>query len=350
MFARNRTALWTLQAALVVCAACKVLAAADCTPPHVRAMPSTWRYGFPPAVEKGGLTFAGSRIPLERPDVRDRILREINYLLMDRRSRVVLWLTRHDLFKDVILPTLAKYDMPQEFALLAGVESSYNPRALSSAGAYGYWQFIKSTATAGQKNSEQYDWRMAVTKWKDERADLVRSTHAAAKYLAWMNRSMKVGLEGAPEREGLGDWLLAAASYNAGPRRVLERMNLFGANSYWDTPLPIETEKYVPRLIAISLIHANRQFYGVPLEPGKGVAFETIEDITLKKDLSMSVMAKMLNMTPRSVWALNSQINPEEAEFPALSGRKPISHVIHVPKGSGKKFLAELKAKGYTAK
>lgn len=346
----RRAVLWALVAALAAFGWVSECRAADCTPPHAKAVSSPGRYGLPPAVEKAGLIFAGARIPIDRPDVRRRIIDEINYLLMDRRSRVVLWLTRRDHLKDVILPILGSYDVPQEFAMLAGVESSYNPRALSSAGAYGYWQFLKSTAVAGLKNSEQYDWRMAVTKWKDERADLVRSTHSAARYLAWMNRSMKVRLEGEAEKEGLGDWLLAAASYNAGPRRVIERMNLFGSRSYWDTPLPFETEKYVPRWIAISLIHANRRFYGVPLEPGKGIEFDELPDVTLKKDLSITAMAKMLDATPRFVWELNSQINVEQAAFPALAGRKQISHVINVPKGSGKKFLAALKAQGYTAK
>jgi membrane-bound lytic murein transglycosylase D len=269
---------------------------------------------------------------------------------MDRRSRVTLWLTRYDRFKDVILPMLAKYDIPREFALLAAVESSYNPRALSSAGAYGYWQFLKSTAVAGPKNSPDYNWTLKVVKWKDERADIVKSSRSAAMYLAWMNRSMKVNLEGAPEKEGLGDWLLAAACYNAGPRRVIERMNLFGARSYWDTPLPVETEKYVPRLIAIALIHANRQFYGVAQGPEKGIAFDTLEDVRLKKDLPLPVAAKMLHMTPRALWELNSQMNPEQASFPAQSGRTKIVHEIHVPRGTGKKFLADIKAKGYLEK
>ena len=117
------------------------------------------RYRLPPQVEKSGFRFAGQDVPLHRPEVRSRVLKEINYLLLDRRSRVFYWLTRSDSLKPVIGPILKKYEIPQEFIFLAAIESNYNARALSSAGAFGYWQFIKSTALAGPVGSPEYDWK-----------------------------------------------------------------------------------------------------------------------------------------------------------------------------------------------
>ncbi len=307
-----------------------------------------FRYGFPPHVEKSGLVFATHNIPLHRQDIRYRILKELNYLLQDRRSRVVLWLTKADALKPTIAPILRKYNVPSEFIYLAAIESSYNGRALSSAGAYGYWQFIKSTALCGPSGCDEYDWKMSITNWKDDRGDLVLSTHSAAKYLAWMNRVKKVSRDEKVEKEGFQDWLLTAAAYNAGPGRVTQRMNAFRANLYWDAPLPIETERYVPRWIAVGLIHKYREFYGVQIPPPRGVAFDTIEKVRLEKDLSFTAMAKLLNSTPREVWALNTQISSEKAVFPARSGRSPITHTIHVPKGARQKFLAQLAAHGYT--
>jgi membrane-bound lytic murein transglycosylase D len=250
----------------------------------------------------------------------------------------------------VILPILHKYGVPSEFAYLAAIESSYYSRALSSAGAFGYWQFLKSTAQSGPAGADSYDWKMSMTKWKDDRADLIHSTHSAAKYLAWMNRVMKVKLDGDKEREGFDDWLLTAAAYNAGPKRVLERLNGFGASSYWDVPLPTETERYVPRWIAVGIISSHREFYGVQIPPGRPVSFEAVKNVSLKKDLTIHAMAELLNITPRAVWTLNTQIPPEKSVFPAKSGRKSITHTIYVPKGTRTKFLAQLKAHGYTDK
>lgn len=321
-----------------------------CAPPHFHGVRDGFSYGFPRGVERDVLTFAGEKVPLSRQDVKARILREINYLLLDRRSRVLYWLSRADSLKRVMVPILAEYELPTEFIYLAAIESSYDGRALSSAGAFGYWQFIKSTALCGPAGCDQYNWKMNITRWKDDRADLVRSTHSAARYLTWMNRVKKISLNGSGERDGFKDWLLTAAAYNAGPTRVIQRLNAFGAKSYWDVPLPSETERYVPRLIALSLIAAHRDFYGVKVHSRSVVAFETLTHVRLKKDLSFAAMARLLDTTPREIWRLNSQIPSEQSVFPAKSGRTSIAHTIHVPKGTVKKFTDQLAAHGYTGK
>lgn len=325
-------------------------ASSACPPPHFDTISDGFRYGFPPQIEKTGLVFASKPIPIHRRDIRNRILKELNYLLQDRRSRVLLWLSRSDSLKPVIAPILRKYNVPPEFIYLSAIESSYNSRALSSAGAFGYWQFIKSTAQCGPSGCDQYDWKMQITKWMDDRADLVHSTHSAAKYLAWMNRVKKVSLGENADRQGFDDWLLTAAAYNAGPTRVIQRLNSFGAHSYWDVPLPIETEKYVPRWIAISLISRHRDFYGVQIPLRTKIAFDAIDKVRLEKDLSFASMASLLGITPRTVWSLNTRVFPEKGIFPARSGKTVITHTIHVPKGARNKFLAQLVAHGYVKK
>lgn len=318
--------------------------------PHLDSINTGFRYGLPPEIEKRGLEFASQRIPLERPDVRHRIVQEINYLLLDRRSRILVWLARADYYKPVILPILKEYKLPSVYVFLPAIESSYDPRALSSAGAYGYWQFIKSTATCGPPKCDQYDWTMQVTGWKDERGDLVRSTHSGARYLAWLNRVKRVGINGNDPKDGFQDWLLTTAAYNAGPTRVLERMNLFGASSYWDVPLPEETEKYVPRLMAMWIISNNRDFYGVKVPSQGTVAFDTLKKVQLRKDLSFAAIAKLLHTTPRDIWKLNAQIYPSKLVFPAKAGRKTLAHTIRVPKGKGGMFRSQLAAHGYIGK
>ncbi len=312
--------------------------------------PDGLRYHLPPQVEKSGFRFAGQEVPLDRPEVKNRILKEINYLLLDRRSKVFFWLSRSDSLKPVIGPILNKYEIPQEFLYLAAIESNYNGRALSSAGAFGYWQFIKSTALSGPAGTPHYDWKRVINNWKDERADLVKSTHSAARYLAWLNRVKKVNLNGYPDRNGFNDWFLTAASYNAGPARVLQRLNTYETTNYWDAPLPVETEKYVPRWIALGLISRYRGFYGLHIKPGASTSFDTVEHVKLSKNLSFAEMARMLNTTPRAIWLLNSQIPFEKAVFPARDGGTFVKHTVHVPKGTSKKFLARLESHGFKKK
>ncbi len=321
-----------------------------CMPPHLGTMQDGFRYGFPPEVEKQGMVFARQKVFLHREDVRRRILNELNYLLLDRRSRVVLWLERADAIRPIIAPILRQYRVPGEIIYLAAIESNYNPRALSSAKAYGFWQFMPATAKNGRNAGAQYDWTMKLTHWADERADLVKSTHSAAKYLGWLNDVRKITLSDGKEQPGFGDWFLSVASYNAGPNRVIQRLTEFGEKSYWDVPLPMETERYVPRWIAIGLISRYRKYYGVEVARQPALAFDTIDDLQLKKDLSVATVAKLLKTTPRKIWMLNSELTPEKAVFPAKSGRTSIKHTIKVPKGTKTDLLSKLAAEGYVQK
>lgn len=325
-------------------------ASVQCPAPHLGSVKDGFRYGFPSQIEKEGLPYASAKIPLSRRDVKQRILQEINYLLLDRRSRILLWLSMGDYLRPVILPILKKYNLPPEFLYLAAIESSYNGRAMSSAGAFGYWQFIKSTAKCGPSGCPELDWTMFVSASHDERGDIVKSTHSAARYLAWMNRMKKITLEGKGEQAGFNDWLLSAAAYNAGPTRVTQRLNSFGAKSYWDVPLPPETERYVPRWIAVGIISKYRDFYGVQVPSRGTMSFETLSDVKLKKDLSFAAAARLLGTTPRMVWELNAHVPPEKAVFIARAGKKAIHHTIRVPKGQASKFRSQLVAHGYTTK
>ncbi len=315
--------------------------------PHFAGIRDGFRYGFPPHVRKNGLRFAGKKVPIHRKSVRDRILRQLNYLLLDRRSLVLLWLHRAHHRRPVILPILKKHKVPLEFIYLAAIESSYDSRSLSSAGAYGYWQFMKATAKHGPSNDKQYDWSMEMNRWKDERADLTASTRAAARYLAWLNRVKKVSVSGKQHRSGFHDWFLTAAAYNAGPARVGQRMRDFGTGNYWDLPLPVETEKYVPRWIALGLIGRYRKFYGVNIAPAEEISFDRVGNVRLRKNLTFAALAKLLGSTPREVGNLNTEIAPEKAVFPAKHRGRWISHTIYVPKGKGKTLISKLKARGY---
>ncbi len=98
------------------------------------------------------------------------------------------------------------YGLPAELAYLPHVESSYNPKAYSKAGAAGIWQFTRATG-------RQY---MIINSFIDERNDPLLSTRAAARFLKSSYKQ-------------LGSWPLALTAYNygqAGMERALrERKN-----------------------------------------------------------------------------------------------------------------------------
>jgi membrane-bound lytic murein transglycosylase D len=127
-------------------------------------------------------------------------------------------------------PYFAAQKIPPELVWVAEVESSFNPRARSPAGAVGLFQLMPATATAmGLRLRPQ-----------DERTDPDKSAQAAAKYLRYLYVRFK-------------DWRLALAAYNAGETRVrtLLSRNKTGTFDAIAAKLPAETQMYVPRIEAV---------------------------------------------------------------------------------------------------
>lgn len=147
-----------------------------------------------------------------------------------------------------IVEQVEKRDMPAELALLPAVESGFRPFAYSPDGAAGLWQFMP--ATGGMLGLKQ-DW------WYDGRRDLISATDAALEYLERLNTRLD------------GDWLHALAAYNAGGgtvRRAIRKAERQGkSTAFWDLDLPGETDRYVPRLLALAEIISDPGRYGLAL-------------------------------------------------------------------------------------
>lgn len=100
-----------------------------------------------------------------------------------------------------------KLGIPAEIALLPFVESSFENRALSSAGAAGIWQFTRGTGRI----------YMSVTRKLDERLDPTKATHAAARLLM-------------DNYNALGTWPLAITAYNHGRGGMLRAQSEVGSS------------------------------------------------------------------------------------------------------------------------
>ena len=95
-----------------------------------------------------------------------------NYLGRNK-SLVAKMLALKELYFPLFEQTFDKYDLPMEFKYLAIVESALNPKAKSSSGATGLWQFMYLTGK---------EYELKVTSYMDERQDPYKSTEAACKY------------------------------------------------------------------------------------------------------------------------------------------------------------------------
>ncbi len=161
----------------------------------------------------------------------------------------------------VVESILKKHRIPEEFKILMAIESGFNANAVSTAGAIGYWQFMnESAADYGLKIDikktivvKRRNKKIKKIIVHDERTDLLKSTHAAARYLR--DRSLNLNQ----------DWLLVAASYNCGVGNVWKAMKRTGkaSPSFWDIEkyLPEETRNYVMNFITLNVIFKNYSAY-----------------------------------------------------------------------------------------
>lgn len=126
-------------------------------------------------------------------------------------------------------PDFKAEGVPAELVWIAEVESSFDPRARSPAGAVGLFQLMPDTA-------KQYGLRT----WPlDERLRTDDSAHAAGKYLNHLHQQFH-------------GWPLAIAAYNAGEGTVKNLLKRHKAQTYdaIATRLPAETQMFVPKVEA----------------------------------------------------------------------------------------------------
>lgn len=133
-------------------------------------------------------------------------------------------------FEPALKRIFARHGLPPQLFWLAEVESDFNPKARSPAGAVGLYQLMPQTAQS-----------LGLATWPlDERKNPEKCADAAARHL----RSLY---------EQFHDWPLTVAAYNAGAGRVQEKLKQAKEKTFSAiaAKLPSETQLYVPKLNAV---------------------------------------------------------------------------------------------------
>lgn len=188
------------------------------------------------------VTFAGKEVSLDRPDMWERYDRELSSMAYTH-GNTLLTIKRANRYFPRIMPILKANGLPEDLAYLACIESNLNPRALSTAKAAGFWQFMPSVGK---------EYGLEVNDYVDERYNLEKSTAAACRYLK-------------SSHNRFGNWESAAASYNGGVARVSRELDSQQASTAYDLYLVEETSRYLFRLLAMKEIMENPTKYGFHL-------------------------------------------------------------------------------------
>lgn len=287
------------------------------------------RYPLPDQVLRHPMTFAGEVVPLQRPDVRARIRFQINFLLFDARSVVTEWLTERGRYAWIFEEVFAKEGIPADFVLLSPVLSGL-PKNGTRAPGIGPWMLEKPCIAADGLT-------MSDDTWHDDRLDLDLSTRCFASRLK------------AARKEVGGSWLMAAAAYMTTQKTIQDLKERWNTGSFWDLP-PIDgAEDLIVRWIALGIINAHRDLYGLTFKAQPPLTFDQITDLVLTKDLTVAELARLTEVPSREILELNPKIRVSVAAFPANANGKPLVHSIAAPKGKGWVLVEKLKNAGYLA-
>ena len=246
---------------------------------------------------EGELYFAGERVPLEDPDVRERLEREL-LINVNWHSNTLLCMKMANRYFPEIEKALAKDSVPDDFKYLALIESTFRLEA-SPAGAAGFWQFVKGTA-------EKYD--MEINEYVDERYNIEKSTEGACIFLK-------------DAKQKLGTWTLAAASYNMGLPGMLKRAKEQNMFNYYDMYFNPETSRYVFRMLAMKIIFSNPKKAGYIIQPDElyqPYKYETVEVDT--PIASIADFAAQFNLKYKHIKILNPWLR--DANLPNKSHKK----------------------------
>ena len=211
----------------------------------------------------------------------------INQYLSGRWSplRNVLALSKY--YFPIIEEELLAAGLPLELRYLPIIESNLSIRATSRMGAVGLWQFMPSTGkTLG----------LEINSLVDERCDVLKSTQAACKFLAYLYKVY-------------GDWTLAIAAYNCGPGNVNRALARAGKDckTYWDIYdfLPHETRGYVPKFIAAAYAYTYHEAHNIA--PTALPDCVTTDTVMINRVMHIGQVASTLDIPIETLRRLNPQ-------------------------------------------
>jgi membrane-bound lytic murein transglycosylase D len=206
--------------------------------------------------------------------------------------------------------------VPFELTRLPLVESCFNVRAYSKAGAAGVWQFMPATARRF----------MRVEDAVDERRDPIIAARAAARYL----RS---------DFEALGSWPLAVTAYNHGRAGISRAVAAVGSTDivelvrkYRGPAFKFASRNFYAEFLAAVEVERNARHYLGQLDYARPEASDVV---TVADYVKLTSLATCAGATPERLAELNPALSRETIEGKL---RVPKGYSLRIPSGTRERF------------
>ncbi len=273
---------------------------------------------YSPEEMQAQLSEVASQIDLQvNAAVEDRI----RALLTKNRSSMEYFLGRSTIYFPLFEQKLKQSALPEALKYLPIIESGLRPKVKSRRGAAGLWQLMPATARA---------YGLTINDWVDERLDPNKATIVALRLLSDLYREF-------------GDWTLAMAAYNCGPKRVRKAMEKRRSKDFWKIRrfLPRETREYVEKFAAMAYLMNYYSFFNLrPRYPDYNL------QLTFSVQLYSRKSFDQISLESGVPIALVRQLNPSylKAVIPADGeGNYLILPRLGTPWGYGVEGMQQLK-------
>jgi hypothetical protein len=207
---------------------------------------------------------------------------------------------------------LRESGMPEDIKYVAVVESDLRPHAVSRKGAVGFWQFL---AHSGRK------YGLTINDRIDERRNLFASTRGAIRYFEELHKT-------------LGSWTLAAAAYNMGEERLMAEIMEQDIQDYYRLYLPLETQRFIFRILLVKLVFAEPMKYGFKLK--KDDYYPALEFDQVHMNLFQETPLRIVAQAAKTDFKKIKDLNPEIRGHYLVAG----NHRLLIPRGSAHVFHA----------
>jgi hypothetical protein len=264
---------------------------------------------------KAPVMLCGEMVPVDDPRVKERFEKEM-LVALGNRPQVILWLKRSTRYFPFIEKVLTKNGLPDDIKYLAIAESALRMHAGSPKGAMGVWQLMPQTARK---------YGLIVNTNFDERRNLYLSTPAAVAYFKDLH-------------DRFGSWSLSMAAYNMGEEGLEAEILEQRLTDYYRLYLPLETQRFILRILAIKRIVEDPQKYGFKLAPDAFYAPETFSSVQINAftEIPVRIIAEAAVTDFKTI----KDFNPELRGYYLAAGTR----MINIPADGEDGFQARLTA------